>query len=134
MIQSAFERPSIGGSNALWMKSIAQLPEKLWQFKFWQYFWLFDSLEHIGTVVPWEEGFSEFFYISCHVLRCTCRMIIILLPLERAKIGQPSRYLQHVDRPSEKILEGFEVKFYLKTMTFRKISTSDLRLRFFGKS
>ena len=61
-------------------------------------------------------------------------MILILLPLERATIGQPSRYLQHVDRLSEKILEAFEMKFYLKTMAFRKLSTSDLRLRFFEES
>ena len=78
------------------------------------HFATWDSLEHIGTVVPWEEGFSEFFYISCHVLRCTCRMIIILLPLERATIGQPSRCIQHVDRPSENFLESFEMKFTAK--------------------
>ena len=53
-------------------------------------------------------------------------MIIILLPLERATIEQASRYIQHVDRPSEIFLEGFEMKFYLKTMTFPK----NLNLRF----
>ena len=79
-----------------WFLRIFGIFEKILHYATW------DSLEHIGTVVPWEEGFSEVFYISCHVLRCTCRMIIILLPLERATIGQPSRYLQNVGRPSEK--------------------------------
>ena len=83
-----------------WFLRIFGIFEKNLHFVTW------DSLEHIGTVVPWEEGFSEVFYISCHVLRCTCRMIIILLPLERATIGQPSRYLQHVYRPSEKSFRG----------------------------
>lgn len=48
----------------------------------------------------------------------TCRVIIILLPLESATIGKPFGYYQHVDRPPEKFLEDFEMKVYFKTMTF----------------
>ena len=50
-------------------------------------------------------------------------MIIILLPLERYTIGQTSGYLQHVDRPSENVLEGFEMTFYLKKeLSFKKLN------------
>ena len=87
---------------------------RIWMiFKnFWN-IWKKSSFRHLGHFrAYWYSGnlgrriFWVFFYISCHVLRCTCRMIIILLPLERATIGQPSRYLQHVDRPSEKFFRG----------------------------
>ena len=97
-----------------WFLRIFGIFEKNLHFATW------DSLEHIGTVVPWEEGFSEFFYISCHVLRCTCRMIIILLPLERATIGQPSICIQHVDRPSEKFLRGLWNEVEPKNYDFLK--------------
>ena len=66
----------------------------------------FSKTLNLRSEVCFFDFFSRFFYISCHILRWTCRMILILLPLERATIGQPSRYLQHVDRPSEKNFRG----------------------------
>ena len=99
---------------------------RIWMiFKnFWN-IWKKSSFRHLGQFrAYWYSGtlgrriFWGFFYSSCYILRFTCRMIIILLPLERATIRQHFRYLQHVDRPSEKFFRWLWNEVLLQNYDF----------------
>ena len=98
-----FERDTIGQPSG-YLQHVDRPSEKffrgLWNDVLPQNYDFPENL-NLRSEVCFLKFFSSFLNISCILLGCMCCMIIISLPLERTTIEEGSRYIQHVDRPSE---------------------------------
>ena len=59
-----------------------------------------------------------------------CRAVTIFLLTQRAMLGGPLRYLEHVRKANKKFLEAFEEKFQRKKTGFFRIFQPDFELHF----